>query len=197
MGNLTGLETGLEKAQQPQDSYISSHETTSHAYRKPALPADNVHEKKYAEPEDDNYGQKNRNFQDENNRRRVVRVKKFEDHPSEYKAENTSTLREFRSRYGKMSIIIILVLIVLFLFFYLLNNNRANQMYNLQSSSEQIHRSTPETIYSMPDRLYTVENLYMFNKSNKNNLSLNLIPGKNKSVIEKKYQPIIIMGNLM
>jgi general secretion pathway protein A len=128
---------------------------------------------------------------------RVAHAREFENVPPEEKTKNKISRKNNGSRYKKMSIIIILVLIMLFLFFYLFNQSKANQMYNLQSSIEQIHKSGSDNIYTMPDRLYTVENSDMLKKRNKNNLSLNLIPGKNKLVVEKKYQPIILMGNLM
>ena len=206
IGNLVGF----EKKQPPQDSSSALQDERNHLGRRPspAQPAPAPAAPAPAARAPGNTGHKNKKSQDENNRTRVVRVKKFEDAPIEKRAkkrvEKKSGMGNIGSRYGKISIIIILVLIILFLFFYLFNRSKANQMYNFQSGIEQTHRSVPDSIYSiqdrlysMPDHLYTVENSDMFKKINKNTLSLNLISKKNKLIIEKKYQPIILMGNLM
>jgi len=194
MGNLMGF----EEIQSPRDTSSSSHEAPDHVSSKIPLPEDIVYGRK---PANDNYSprQRNERFRDEGNYTSVARTRprEYESDPPERETESKIDRGNIGSRYGKKSFIIILILIILFLLFYLYNQNKANTMYNMQSRSEQIIRSVPDRLYTVPDRLYTVENLDMFNKSNKNNLSLNMITRKNNLAIEKRYQPIILMGNLM
>ena len=186
MGNLMGF----EEIQSPRDSFPSSREVPGYVSGKPSLPEDIVYEKKSAKPADDNYGQTNKKFRDEDAYTKVSRTGKFENDPPEREAGEDSNLKNIRTRYGKISIIIVLTLIILFLLFYLFNRNKSNEMYNLQGRNEQIIRS-------MPDRFYTVENLDIFKKKDDINLSLDAVTKKGALVIEKKYQPIILMGNLM
>jgi hypothetical protein len=191
---------GLDEIQEPVIPSPPPQEKSNHSFEPPPTsdtrrPASDDRRSVYDTRQDEAKAP----YREEYNHRQKV-----EDDTIERDEGNKTGRENFRFRYGKLSIIIIFILIIMFLLFYLFNQNRSAKMYSLKNASEQIIKPMPEGTYpmpegtySMPESSYPFENLDMFNKKSKNNLSSNMVKRQDKLADKKKYQPIILVGNLM
>jgi len=201
-GNLTGVEK-IEELIVPAP--ISQKAPVSAPQGLPPLPDGPMFGKKNTAPSCSNYRQENEirseknyideRFQNQDRYTNVAQSRGYENQQPGREDKIKDKLENIGSRYGKMSVIIVLGIIIIFLLFYLFNQNQSNEMYNLQGRNEQ-------TIESVPEYLYVVENPDVFKKYEvvdgyKHKPSLYAIKRKDELGLEKKYQPIILMEKWM